>query len=100
MSSRHESLSIVQGKQVRKRDGRIVPFDETKINWAVEMAFRAEFGCPYPDTLPSPRREQIQHVTDAVVNQLEEKIAGANVIDIETIQDEVERRLMASEEYA
>jgi len=39
-------LDPLQGQQfsVRKRDGRIAPFDETRILLALESAFRADAG--------------------------------------------------------
>ena len=41
------------GRLVRKRDGRLAPFDRSRIAHAVEMAVRAELGCPYPDPIAS-----------------------------------------------
>ena len=39
------------GRLVRKRDGRLAPFDRSRIAHAVEMAVRAELGCPFPDPI-------------------------------------------------
>ena len=82
---------------VAKRDGRLVDFDASRIRHAIEMAFRAEVGCPYPDALSSDVDDQVRRVTDAVVGRLQGR--GAGTLHIEEIQDEVERQLMAAGHY-
>ena len=82
---------------VAKRDGRLVDFDASRIRHAIEMAFRAEIGCPYPDALNSDVDDQVRQVTDAVVARLQER--GESTLHIEQIQDEVERQLMAAGHY-
>jgi ribonucleoside-diphosphate reductase alpha chain len=84
---------------VRKRDGRTVPFDRGRIAHAIEMAFRAEIGAPYPDPIATQMAARITAVTEAVVRAL----PGANDGEsstVEEIQDEVERQLMAAGAYA
>ena len=82
---------------VAKRDGRLVDFDASRIRHAIEMAFRAEGGCPYPDALNSEVDDQVRQVTDAVVMRLQER--GEATLHIEQIQDEVERQLMAASHF-
>src|SRR5690606_232462 len=55
---------------VQKRDGRSAPYDRDRIAHAVEMAFRAEAGVPYPDALDSAIHDSVERVTDAVENTL------------------------------
>src|SRR5437867_10335575 len=55
------------GRLIRKRDGRVVPFDRSRIAHAVEMAVRAELGCPFPDPIASAAAKQVDAVVDAVL---------------------------------
>src|SRR5688572_20584297 len=55
---------------VRKRDGRTVPFDRGRIAHAIEMAFRAEIGAPYPDPIATQMAARITDVTESVVRAL------------------------------
>ena len=82
---------------VAKRDGRLVDFDASRIRHAVEMAFRAEVGCPYPDALAAEVDEQVSRIGDAVVGRLQAR--GEATLHIEQIQDDVERELMSAGHY-
>lgn len=86
-----ESVSVI------KRDGRQVAFDASRIRHAIEMAFRAEGGCPFPDPLPSELDQRVASITEGVVADLR---ATDGALHIEQIQDEVERSLMAAGQYA
>ena len=55
---------------VRKRDGRVVPFDRSRIAHAVEMAVRAELGWPFPDPIAAVAARQVEAVVDAVLAAL------------------------------
>ncbi|HEU4793627.1 MAG TPA: ribonucleotide reductase N-terminal alpha domain-containing protein, partial [Nitrolancea sp.] len=83
-----------------KRDGRTVEFDRTRINHAIEMAFRAEIGCPFPDPLKASVADQVESITGSVIDSLPGHSAAAKAVNVETIQDEVEHRLMAAGEFA
>jgi len=85
---------------VRKRDGREVSFDHARIAHAIEMAFRAEMGIPYPDPISSTFAGRISAVTDAVVASLPAVADHSNAATVEEIQDEVERQLMSTGAYA
>nr|MBA2469742.1 hypothetical protein [Chloroflexia bacterium] len=80
---------------VRKRDGRTVSFDRGRIAHAIEMAYRAEIGVPYPDPIASQVAGRIDAVTRAVVQSLPSSTADGDPATVEEIQDEVERQLMA-----
>ena len=85
---------------VRKRDGRNVPFDRGRIAHAIEMAFRAEIGVPYPDPIATQVVSRIDDVTDAVILSLPATLGTEQGSTVEQIQDEVERQLMAAGAYA
>ena len=72
------------GFLVRKRDGRIVPFDYHFINKAVHNAFTSLYN-DKEDNLSSLVTSE---VTETLLNTVNEEI-----VDIETIQDNVERVL-------
>ncbi len=86
-------------RSVMKRDGRTVEFDRTRISHAIEMAFRAEIGCPFPDPLKAAVADQVESITGSVIDSLPGHSA-AIAVNVETIQDEVEHRLMAAGEFA
>lgn len=71
-------------ENVRKRDGRLVPFDKTKIADAIFAAARAVGG---------EDRLMAEELADAVIFCLERKYDG-RVPDIEAIQDVVEKVLI------
>lgn len=73
---------------VRKRSGRIVPFDEKYIYRAVSLASAAT-GEGDPDA--------IRNVTDRVVDRL--RAMNQKVLDIEQIQDKVEETLFEQGQY-
>ena len=71
-------------EKLRKRDGRLVEFDEAKISSAIGKAFEATY---------KPGQEDVARVlADEVVSRLEEE--GASSPDVEHIQDIVEQVLM------
>jgi len=88
------------GVTVRKRDGRTVSFDRGRIAHAIEMAFRAEIGIPYPDPISAQVAARIDAVTDAVTTALRTSAENGDSSTVEEIQDEVERQLMATGAYA
>jgi len=74
---------------VRKRDGRIVPFDQARITNAVRMAMlAAEEGDPAKDA---------EVVSDAIIHALEATFPKGSVPTIEEIQDTVEQTLIAKD---
>lgn len=75
-------------KSIRKRDGRVVPFDQTRITNAIFKAMQAtqEGGA-----------KNAEAVSDAVVKELKKEHQGSYVLGIEEIQDVVEEQLILSE---
>lgn len=88
------------GRMIRKRDGRVVPFDRSRIAHAVEMAVRAELGCPFPDPIASAAARQVENVVDTVLALLPAVGEGEVIASVEEVQDEVERALMAAGAFA
>jgi len=79
---------------VRKRDGRLVDFDETRIYLAIEQAFRADVGLQSDDMVTDAVAADAQRVTDAVVERCLSRAVQGEALEIESIQDVVEKRLM------
>ncbi len=71
--------------KIRKRDGRIVPFDQDKITNAILKAMIATGEGLQPDA---------KGVSDRVVKELKTKYAANYVLGIEEIQDVVETALI------
>lgn len=79
---------------VRKRDGRITSFESSRVERAIERAFRAEIGIPDEQPIESALQHQISEITTNVVNQIENRPFSRDGVDVETIQDAVEIQLM------
>ena len=75
-------------KQVVKRDGQIVDFDQTKIENAVNAAFKAAYGKLFNDDCK---------ISEEIASSISE--SKADVLGVEDIQDKVEYLLMQYEEY-
>ena len=68
-------------QQIRKRDGRVVPFHENKIADAINKAFEATYKPGYEETAA-----KLAHEVASVL-----EVEGGNCPDVEHIQDIVER---------
>lgn len=79
---------------VRKRDGRIVPFDESRILLAIEAAFRAHLGIHGDDFLPLDHQSLVHKITEKVVENCITRALSGQLLEIELIQDAVEEQLM------
>jgi ribonucleoside-diphosphate reductase alpha chain len=80
---------------VRKRDGRLVPFDETRICIALETAFKARSGQSLDQPLSDSIQGKIHQLTERVAKECFRRTDARNVLEIELIQDIVETELMA-----
>lgn len=74
--------------KVQKRDGRIVDYDKKKIVTAIRKA-NAEV----------PEKEKIEEGSIESIIGYVEKFAGKNILNVETIQDMIERRLVKEDKY-
>jgi ribonucleoside-diphosphate reductase alpha chain len=79
-------VAVSKFKEVKKRDGRIVPFDQTRITEAIRKAMQAAGeGDPVKDA---------ERVSDRVVTQLNKRYPPDHTPTIEEIQDIVEESLI------
>ncbi len=79
---------------VRKRNGQVTDFDERRIYRAIEAAFKADAGLHPDEHLPEAGSGNVGRVTQSVVMDLGKLRDGEGVVEIESIQDMVETRLM------
>ena len=77
-------------KKIKKRDGRIVPFNQRKITNAIWKAAEAVGG---------KDRERAQYLSDKVVDILERRFNENTIATVEQIQDVVEAVLMRHGHY-
>ena len=92
--------------RLQKRDGSLASFDGERIRLAIEKAFRAEMSLAENAPLPADTAAKVAAIADAVVQWcLEESGSAAEMgwretpLQVEQIQDEVERVLMAGGEH-
>ena len=79
---------------VRKRDDRVVSFDETRIQLAIEAAFRADEGIPQDQPLPHTPQNEVLRISHAVIQAAIACAVKGGTLEIEFIQDLVETQLM------
>jgi len=92
-----EISSVAPGQiRVIKRNGTVVPYDNSKINIAITKAFLAVEG----GTAAASSRihETVAGLTDRVAATFKRRMPSGGTIHIEDIQDQVELELMRSSE--
>ncbi|MBX7255548.1 MAG: ribonucleoside-diphosphate reductase subunit alpha [Candidatus Hydrogenedentes bacterium] len=85
---------------ILKRDGRTVSFDGSLIFKAIEKAFKAEHAVPRDEPLEPAILEKARTVADEVIAEALQNARAGQRLEVERIQDAVERRLMQNGEYA
>ncbi len=90
------SVATADLLHVTKRDGRTVPFDGGRIRHALGAAFRAEQDLEPDASLPDALAETVDTLTTDVTAWCRQHPR----VEVEQIQDEVERALMAAGEHA
>ncbi len=78
-------MSKYSFKSIRKRDGRIVPFDQSRITDAVLKAMKAS---------AEGGEREAQSVSDKAIKELTGKLPPEHILGIEEIQDMVETTLI------
>ncbi|TAL61410.1 MAG: ribonucleoside-diphosphate reductase subunit alpha, partial [Legionella sp.] len=80
-----------------KRNGKVVPYDDTKIKIAITKAFIADEGgnAPTSDRV----HQQIEDLTRQISQTFHRRLPTGGAIHIEDIQDQVELALMRSGHY-
>ncbi len=83
--------------RVIKRNGTVVPFEDSKVSVAITKAFLAVEG----GTAAASTRihETVQKLTDQVVATFKRRMPSGGTIHIEDIQDQVELALMRAGEH-
>lgn len=76
---------MAASQKVRKRDGRIVSFDQARITNAILKAMQA---------VQEGKAQDASMVSDNVAKELKKKYPGDSVIGIEEVQDTVEENLI------
>ncbi|WP_286880122.1 anaerobic ribonucleoside-triphosphate reductase, partial [Proteiniphilum sp. UBA7639] len=79
-------VSTVTISKIKKRDGRIVPFDRSKIEAAIGEASNA--------AEEQISKVKLVHMVDRIVENLER---GRSIPTVEQVQDEVEKQLIADD---
>jgi ribonucleoside-diphosphate reductase alpha chain len=93
-----ELNAIMPGEiRVIRRNGKITPYDPSKISVAVSKAFLEVEG----DNASKSSRihEQVSQLTDLITQTFKRRLPTGGTIHIEDIQDQVELSLMRSEEH-
>ncbi|MCW3055910.1 MAG: nrdZ [Chthonomonadales bacterium] len=80
---------------IRKRDGSFAEFDGERIRLAIEKAFRAELALAPEIVLPEATAQKILELATQVI----EWCAACETLQVERVQDEVERVLMERGEH-
>lgn len=84
---------------VCKRDGRVVPYDASRILKAVSNAFRAELKLGPQEPLDKAIVQQIHDVLESVSEEIIVRASQSTGVDVERIQDLVELGLMSRGHY-
>ena len=84
---------------VRKRDGRLVPFDDNLIERAVAHAFRAELNLADNQPLEDSVASEVREMCEEVASEVAQAAGTPDGADVEKIQDIVELLLMKRGHY-
>jgi len=90
-----ESTPALPIPTIRKRDGSFAEFEGERIRLAIEKAFRAELALAPETLLPAPIAEKIGELATQVI----QGCAACTALQVERVQDEVERVLMERGEH-
>ena len=93
---RMATLDPLEGKKflVRKRDGHVIEFDETRIYLAIEASLKADAELPMDESAPDAMQADARRLTEAVVERSLSGAVDSEPLEIERIQDTVEDKLM------
>ncbi|HRI88519.1 MAG TPA: ATP cone domain-containing protein, partial [Candidatus Hydrogenedentes bacterium] len=86
-------------QMVTKRDGRTATFDGERILRAIEKAFKADLALEPDVALDEVTVVRAREISDAVINEVINRSAGGEQLEVESIQDAVERHLMKAGYY-
>ena len=103
-SSVSQNLTLPE-MRLQKRDGSLAAFDGERIRAAIGKAFRAELELSTEAALPAEAAAKVAAFAEAVVRWCADQISERDMtgretpLQVEQVQDEVERVLMAGGEY-
>ena len=84
---------------IRKRDGRVVPFEAALILRAMTNAFRAELNLADEQPLDTAIQSEVERMSSQVSEELAPLASTDDGAGVEQIQDLVEMELMRSGHY-
>lgn len=84
---------------IRKRDGRVAPYDDGLIGRAIANAFRAELNLADGQPLDGKTDQEIREITEEVSEAVSDDAATSVGTDVERVQDMVEILLMKRGHY-
>ena len=84
---------------IRKRDGRVAPFDDGLIGRAIANAFRAEMNLAEGQPLDQKTDQEVREITEEVSESVADEAATQDGTDVERVQDTVEILLMKRGHY-
>lgn len=84
---------------VRKRDGRVAPFESGLIGKAIANAFRAELNLAKGQPLDTANDQEVREITAEVGETVASEAATDGGTDVEAVQDAVELLLMKRGHY-
>lgn len=79
---------------IRKRDGRMVPFDSGLIGRAIANAFRAELNLADKQPLAEETDSEVRLIAEDVAAEIADDAGSEAGTDVERVQDIVEMQLM------
>lgn len=79
---------------IKKRDGRMMPFEAARIKKAIAGSFREDKGFISVDELSEETWALIETITNKVVRDAQLMFNEGDTLDVESIQDMVESQLM------
>lgn len=85
---------------VEKRNGQSVPFDRYRIYKAIEKAFRVELETQKERPTERELADELRRITDSVVHEALQISFANSAVEVEQIQDIVERKLMEFGHYS
>lgn len=96
------AVDPLEGKEflICKRDGRTVPFDETRIVLAIESAFKAVAGLDRDTQVAEDLKHTIRLLTESITGFCLSRALQGESLTIELVQDVVETQLMAGGHHA
>lgn len=89
-SALHQSL------MVKKRDGSVATFDESRIERAITAAFRSTRGIEALEPTPFETQKDIGGVVHTVLGKAIQMVSEGKTLEVEAIQDIVEESLMST----